>query len=125
MQVNKYSINTIGNGKYYMEWMDGTDRKKVQIPLLEFLNQHANNHRDLVEQFKKIWTIFLHNSDQIIDSEFAPLVNYIEDDQTIPGQKFHSQKEINQWYFDQLLKAFNKWKNCHLVDKDLIDLINK
>lgn len=109
MQLNRYNLSTVGNGVYWIEWIENGNMIKAPVHnLMVFLDQIAENSLHHRKEFVNMFNMAMAvDSTHFLNSKYTHLFEYMDEDLWIPIELDNKPEALKIWQMTKLMKAYN------------------
>jgi hypothetical protein len=130
VNIGKYLIQRMNDGRWFVEWADGTGyRPHVIIDDLEavFDNMMKIPHENRKDDFIKLFRLAMTNHDKFFENPMShEILKHLPPSTYLPGY-YHTPRARFRWHLDQFIQGYASLTGCQLspteVEESLQDLI--
>jgi hypothetical protein len=114
-RFGRFSLDNMYNGNYRI--IIKANDKNVSLSISEYdLEQlfasYVSKH---ISRFWQTYHLAFANPDAFIETEECKILEYLSQEETIPGFKYDKQSDIDQWHLDQWIMAYNRCYKTNLT----------
>ena len=113
--IGRYNLLVSDNGQYAVEWHSSNQRHVIVLPhLIDKIHEMVQNEMVIRQHFAEIFHLaFSENSNAFIDHPDSIIMNYLNDNETMPNVKM-GKEDLFEFNVKRLLLAYNRWKGTSI-----------